>query len=123
MILPLPCFVFVFQQKAKNEELIQLAEQRKKEVERKKKEEEEKENAALTRQYERKRQVRMEEVSSLMSPPLFGSTIKLSPSGSKTSKCKAVTMMMLHKKSFSSVSDCWHVQYVHSKLDACLFFN
>lgn len=50
------------QQKAKNEELIQLAEQRKKEAERKKKEEEQKESAALRRQYERERQARVEEV-------------------------------------------------------------
>lgn len=58
-------FLAVSQQKAKNEELIQLAEQRKKEAERKKKEAEEKENAALRRQYERERQARVEEVSSL----------------------------------------------------------
>lgn len=50
------------QQKAKNEELIQLAEQRKREAERKKKEVEEKENATLRRQYERERRARVEEV-------------------------------------------------------------
>lgn len=53
------------QQKAKNEELIHLAEKRKKEAERKKKEVEEKENAVLRRQYERERQARVEEVCSL----------------------------------------------------------
>lgn len=58
-------FVPVFQQKAKNEELIHLAEQRKKEAERNKKEAEEKENAKLRKQYERERQARVEEVGSL----------------------------------------------------------
>ncbi|XP_026214375.1 centrosome and spindle pole associated protein 1-like [Anabas testudineus] len=58
------------EQKAKNEELIQLAEQRKKEAERKKKEEEEKESAALRRQYERERQARVEEVHREPSPPI-----------------------------------------------------
>lgn len=53
------------QQKAKNEELIHLAEQRKKEAERNKKEAEEKENAKLRKQYERERQARVEEVGSL----------------------------------------------------------
>lgn len=54
------------QQKAKNEELIKLAEQRKKEVEREKKEAEEKERrAAVRREYERERQARVEEVSLL----------------------------------------------------------
>ncbi|MEQ2161852.1 hypothetical protein GOODEAATRI_013815, partial [Goodea atripinnis] len=57
------CFC-VSQQKAKNEELIQLAEQRRKEAERKKKEADEKESAALRRQYEKERQMRVEEVSS-----------------------------------------------------------
>lgn len=61
-------FLPVAQQKAKNEELIQLAEQRKKEAERKKIEAEEKENAVLRRQYERERQARVEEVSSLTAP-------------------------------------------------------
>lgn len=61
-------FCLFSQQKAKNEELIQLAEQRKKDADRKKKEAEEKENAALRRQYERERQARVEEVSPLMSP-------------------------------------------------------
>ena len=56
----------VSQQKAKNEELIHLAEQRKKEVERKKTEAEEKERAALRRQYERERQARVDEVSSAL---------------------------------------------------------
>lgn len=55
----------VSQQKAKNEELIHLAEQRKKEAEWKKKEAEEKENAVLRRQYERERQARVEEVGAL----------------------------------------------------------
>lgn len=50
------------QQKAKNEELIQLAEQRKREAERKKKEVEEKESATLRRQHERERRARVEEV-------------------------------------------------------------
>uniref|UniRef100_A0A3B5B6F5 Centrosome and spindle pole associated protein 1-like n=1 Tax=Stegastes partitus TaxID=144197 RepID=A0A3B5B6F5_9TELE len=58
------------EQKAKNEELIQLAEQRKKEAERKKKEAEEKENAALRRQFERERQARVEEVCREPSPPI-----------------------------------------------------
>ncbi|XP_040903340.1 centrosome and spindle pole associated protein 1-like isoform X2 [Toxotes jaculatrix] len=58
------------EQKAKNEELIQLAEQRKKEAERKKKDAEEKESAALRRQYERERQVRVEEVHREPSPPI-----------------------------------------------------
>lgn len=57
------------QQKAKNEELIQLAEQRKREAERKKKEVEEQENATLRRQYERERRARVEEVC-LFSRPL-----------------------------------------------------
>ncbi len=61
-------FLSVSQQKAKNEELMQLAEQKKKEVERKKKEAEEEENAALRRQYERERQARVEEVSSRTAP-------------------------------------------------------
>lgn len=59
---PLSCFHP--QQKAKNEELIQLAEQRKREAEQKRREMEEKENAALRRHYERERQAREEEVSS-----------------------------------------------------------
>ncbi|TKS72763.1 Centrosome and spindle pole-associated protein 1 [Collichthys lucidus] len=58
------------EQKAKNEELIHLAEQRKKEAERKKKEAEEKENAVLRRQYERERQARVEEVHREASPPI-----------------------------------------------------
>ncbi|XP_071313549.1 centrosome and spindle pole-associated protein 1-like isoform X2 [Trachinotus anak] len=58
------------EQKAKNEELIHLAEQRKKEVDKKKKEAEEKENAALRRQYERERQARVEEVRREPSPPI-----------------------------------------------------
>lgn len=63
IFLSCPCLsVCVFQQKAKNEELIQLAEQRKKEAERKKNEAEERENAELRRQYERERQARVEEV-------------------------------------------------------------
>lgn len=55
---------FLPQQKAKNEELIHLAEQRRKEAERKKKEAEEKENAVLRMQYEKERQARLEEVGS-----------------------------------------------------------
>ncbi|XP_060935736.1 centrosome and spindle pole associated protein 1-like [Limanda limanda] len=58
------------EQKAKNEELIQLAEQRKKEAEKKKKEVEEKENAALRRQNEMERQTRVEEVCREPSPPI-----------------------------------------------------
>lgn len=58
-------FFPVSQQKAKNEELVHLAEQRKKEAERQKKEAEEKESAVLRRQYERERQARVEEVCSL----------------------------------------------------------
>ncbi|XP_070819475.1 centrosome and spindle pole-associated protein 1-like isoform X1 [Chaetodon trifascialis] len=58
------------EQKAKNEELILLAEQRRKEAERKKKEAEEKESAVLRRQYERERQARMEEVCREPSPPI-----------------------------------------------------
>ncbi|XP_068181801.1 centrosome and spindle pole-associated protein 1-like isoform X2 [Antennarius striatus] len=58
------------EQKAKNEELIHLAEQRRKEAERKKDEAEKKENAALRRQYERERQARMEEAHREPSPPI-----------------------------------------------------
>ncbi|XP_032411401.1 centrosome and spindle pole-associated protein 1-like isoform X1 [Xiphophorus hellerii] len=58
------------EQKAKNEELIQLAEQRRKEAERKKKEAEEKERADLRRQYERERQARVAEVQREPSPPI-----------------------------------------------------
>ncbi|XP_026186465.1 centrosome and spindle pole-associated protein 1-like isoform X2 [Mastacembelus armatus] len=58
------------EQKAKNEELIRLAEQRRKDTERKTKEEEEKENAALRRQYESGRQARVEEVHREPSPPI-----------------------------------------------------
>ncbi|XP_039471139.1 centrosome and spindle pole-associated protein 1-like isoform X2 [Oreochromis aureus] len=58
------------EQKAKNEELIQLAEQRKKEAERIKKEAEEKESAILRRQYESERQARVEEVHREPSPPI-----------------------------------------------------
>ncbi|XP_047210346.1 centrosome and spindle pole associated protein 1-like isoform X2 [Girardinichthys multiradiatus] len=58
------------EQKAKNEELIQLAEQRRKEAERKKKEADEKESAALRRQYEKERQMRVEEVCREPSPPI-----------------------------------------------------
>ncbi|KAK5865218.1 hypothetical protein PBY51_016400 [Eleginops maclovinus] len=58
------------EQKVKNEELTQLAEQRKKEVERKKKEAEEKEREAVRRQYERERQARVEEVYREPSPPI-----------------------------------------------------
>ncbi|XP_026042074.1 centrosome and spindle pole associated protein 1-like isoform X3 [Astatotilapia calliptera] len=58
------------EQKAKNEELIQLAEQRKKEAERIKKEAEEKESAILRRQYEIERQARVEEVYREPSPPI-----------------------------------------------------
>lgn len=64
-------FLLVSQQKAKNEELIHLAEQKKKEAERKKKEAEEKENAVLRRQYERERQPREEEVCSLTAQQLI----------------------------------------------------
>ncbi|XP_047190221.1 centrosome and spindle pole associated protein 1-like isoform X1 [Scophthalmus maximus] len=79
----------VSQQKAKNEELIHLAQQRKKEAERKekeaerkekeaeekeverqKKEAEEQENAALRRLYELERQARVEEVCRRRSPPI-----------------------------------------------------
>ncbi|CDR18453.1 unnamed protein product [Oncorhynchus mykiss] len=58
------------EQKAKNEQLIRLAEERKKEVERKKKEAEEKENSALRKQYEKERQARLEEVPREPSPPI-----------------------------------------------------
>nr|XP_019942477.1 PREDICTED: centrosome and spindle pole-associated protein 1 [Paralichthys olivaceus] len=58
------------EQKAKNEELIQLAEQRKKEAERRKKEAEEKENAALRKQNEVERQTRVEQVFREPSPPI-----------------------------------------------------
>ncbi|XP_024139466.1 centrosome and spindle pole-associated protein 1 isoform X3 [Oryzias melastigma] len=60
------------EQKAKNEELIQLAEQRKREAEQKRREMEEKENAALRRQYERERerQAREEEVHREPLPPI-----------------------------------------------------
>ncbi|XP_036933606.1 centrosome and spindle pole associated protein 1-like isoform X2 [Acanthopagrus latus] len=58
------------EQKAKNEELIHLAEQRKKEAERKKKEAEEKEAAVLRRQYERERQAQVVEVCREPSPPI-----------------------------------------------------
>lgn len=58
------------EQKAKNEELIKLAEQRRKEAERAKKEAEEKESAALRRQHERERQGRVEQVCREPSPPI-----------------------------------------------------
>ncbi|KAG8004260.1 Centrosome and spindle pole associated protein 1 [Nibea albiflora] len=73
------------EQKAKNEELIHLAEQRKKEAERKKKEAEEKENAVLRRQYERERQARVEEersLSGLQSPPVPARRNQLRAAGS-----------------------------------------
>ena len=53
-------FLFPSQQKAKNEELIQLAEKTKKEAEMKRKESEERENAALQRRYERERWAKVE---------------------------------------------------------------
>ncbi|XP_010779395.1 centrosome and spindle pole-associated protein 1 isoform X2 [Notothenia coriiceps] len=56
--------------KAKNEELTQLAEQRKNDTERKKKEAEEKEREAVRRQYERERQARVDEVYREPSPPI-----------------------------------------------------
>ncbi|KAK5925511.1 hypothetical protein CgunFtcFv8_018029 [Champsocephalus gunnari] len=56
--------------KAKNEELIQLAEQRKNDTEMKKKEVEEKEREAVRRQYERERQARVDEVYRQPSPPI-----------------------------------------------------
>lgn len=59
------CSLLLSQLKAKNEELIQLAEQRKNDTEMKKKEAEEKEREAVRRQYERERQARVDEVSSL----------------------------------------------------------
>lgn len=62
---PVPSLLSRPQQKAKNEELIQLAEQRKREAERKKKEVEEKESATLRRQHERERRARVEEVGLL----------------------------------------------------------
>ncbi|XP_038157389.1 centrosome and spindle pole-associated protein 1-like isoform X2 [Cyprinodon tularosa] len=58
------------EQKAKNQELIQLAEQRRKEAERKKKEAEEKESAAVRRQDEREMQARVQEVCREPSPPI-----------------------------------------------------
>ncbi|KAM9460323.1 centrosome and spindle pole-associated protein 1-like isoform 6-T6 [Salvelinus alpinus] len=58
------------EQKAKNEQLVRLAEERKKEAERKKKEAEEKENSALKKQYEKERQARLEEVPREPSPPI-----------------------------------------------------
>ncbi|XP_033977307.1 centrosome and spindle pole-associated protein 1-like isoform X2 [Trematomus bernacchii] len=58
------------EQKAKNEELTQLAEQRKNDTERKKKEAEEKEREAVRRQYERERQARVDEVYREPSPPI-----------------------------------------------------
>ncbi|KAM3612096.1 uncharacterized protein V6R79_002592 [Siganus canaliculatus] len=58
------------EQKAKNEELIQLAEQRKKEADRKKKEAEERDNVLQKKQYERERQARVEEVHREPSPPI-----------------------------------------------------
>ncbi|XP_029581625.1 centrosome and spindle pole-associated protein 1 isoform X5 [Salmo trutta] len=57
-------------QKAKNDELIRLAEERKKEVERMKKEAEEKENSALRKQYEKERRARLQEVPREPSPPI-----------------------------------------------------
>lgn len=69
--------VAVSQQKAKNEELIQLAEQRRKEAERKKKEAEEKESADLRRQYERERQARVDEVSLCHSAHPLPAALKL----------------------------------------------
>lgn len=64
-VRPVPSLLSCPQQKAKNEELIQLAEQRKREAERKKKEVEEKESATLRRQHERERRARVEEVGLL----------------------------------------------------------
>ncbi|XP_064848745.1 centrosome and spindle pole-associated protein 1-like isoform X3 [Oncorhynchus masou masou] len=58
------------EQKAKNDELIRLAEERKKEVERTKKEAEEKENSALRKQYEKEKWARLQEVPREPSPPI-----------------------------------------------------
>ncbi|XP_028316063.1 centrosome and spindle pole-associated protein 1-like isoform X3 [Gouania willdenowi] len=72
------------EQKAKNEEVVQLAEQKKNEAERKREEEkrkreeeerkrkeaEEKEKAAIRKQYERERQARVEEIHRSASPPI-----------------------------------------------------
>lgn len=84
-------FLSASQQKAKNEELIHLAEQRKKEAERKKKEAEEKENAVLRRQYERERQARVEEVRRLQNL-LSTNTITLQFSATKSSNNKHETL-------------------------------
>ncbi|XP_061109474.1 centrosome and spindle pole associated protein 1 isoform X2 [Conger conger] len=58
------------EQKAKNEELVRLAEERRKEAERKKKEQEEKEREARRREYEQERQARLQEVVRVPSPPI-----------------------------------------------------
>lgn len=60
--LPDAALAFPPQQKAKNEELVRLAEERRKEAERKKKEQEEKEREARRREYEQERQARQQEV-------------------------------------------------------------
>ncbi|KAJ8336936.1 hypothetical protein SKAU_G00381560 [Synaphobranchus kaupii] len=58
------------EQKAKNEELMRLAEERRKETERKKKEQEEKEREERKREYEQERQARLQEVVRVPSPPI-----------------------------------------------------
>ena len=62
LLPPLPLLLLP-QQKRKNEELVRLAEERKREAERAKQAAEEKETAELRQQYERERQARLEEVT------------------------------------------------------------
>ncbi|XP_076023975.1 centrosome and spindle pole associated protein 1-like [Genypterus blacodes] len=71
--------------KAKHAEVIQLAEQRKKEVERKRKDAEEKEKAAQREEYEKEKQARLEMVPREPSPPiptLQGKRVKPRPPAS-----------------------------------------
>ncbi|KAI2667804.1 Centrosome and spindle pole-associated protein 1 [Labeo rohita] len=58
------------EQKLKNDELARLVEERRRDAEKKKKEEEEKERAAVRKQEEQERQIRMQQVQRAPSPPI-----------------------------------------------------
>ncbi|XP_073704413.1 centrosome and spindle pole-associated protein 1 isoform X3 [Garra rufa] len=58
------------EQKLKNEELARLVEERRRDAEKKKKEEEEKESAAVRKQEEQERQIRLQQVQRPPSPPI-----------------------------------------------------
>lgn len=58
------------EQKLKNEELVHLVEERMRDAEKKKKEEEEKERAAVIKQEEQERQIRLQQVQRAPSPPI-----------------------------------------------------